>query len=153
IFDTTAEDRHWNGLPLFHVAALGCLTWITGHGATFISDYSWDAGRCLETIERERVTQFYPAYQPIMEAFLSHPRFPDTDLRSLRTFLNTAPPEMLAEFQERLPDAVGMTMYGGTEGGAITTTQIDDPLKDRINTTGRPQPGLEIRVVGEDGTV
>lgn len=153
IFDTTAEDRHWNGLPLFHVAALGCLTWITGHGATFISDYTWDAGRCLETIERERVTQFYPAYQPIMEAFLSHPRFPETDLRSLRTFLNTAPPEMLAAFQERLPDAVGMTMYGGTEGGAITTTQIDDPLEDRINTTGRPQPGLEIRVVGEDGSV
>ncbi len=153
IFDTTPEDRHWNGLPLFHVAALGCLTWITGHGATFISDYTWDAGRCLETIERERVTQFYPAYQPVMEAFLSHPRFPDTDLRSLRTFLNTAPPEMLAAFQERLPDAVGMTMYGGTEGGAITTTQIDDPLEDRINTTGRPQPGLEIRVVGEDGSV
>jgi acyl-CoA synthetase (AMP-forming)/AMP-acid ligase II len=153
IFDTTAEDRHWNGLPLFHVAALGCLTWITGYGATFISDYTWDAGRCLEAIERERVTQFYPAYQPIMEAFLSHPRFPDTDLRSLRTFLNTAPPEMLAVFQERLPDAVGMTMYGGTEGGAITTTQIDDPLEDRINTTGRPQPGLEIRVVGEDGSV
>ena len=153
IFDTTAEDRHWNGLPLFHVAALGCLTWITGHGATFISDYSWEAGRCLEAIERERVTQFYPAYQPIMEAFLSHPRFPDTDLRSLRTFLNTAPPEMLAAFQERLPHAVGMTMYGGTEGGAITTTQIDDPLEDRINTTGRPQPGLELRVVGEDGSV
>ncbi|HTX12825.1 MAG TPA: AMP-binding protein [Solirubrobacteraceae bacterium] len=153
IFDTTAEDRHWNGLPLFHVAALGCLTWITGHGATFISDYTWDAGRCLQAMERERVTQFYPAYQPIMEAFLGHPRFADTDLRSLRTFLNTAPPEMLAGFQERLPDAVGMTMYGGTEGGAVTTTQIDDPLEDRINTTGRPQPGLEIRVVGEDGSV
>jgi fatty-acyl-CoA synthase len=153
IFETTAEDRHWNGLPLFHVAALGCLTWITGHGATFISDYTWDAGRCLDAIERERVTQFYPAYQPIMEAFLSHPRFPDTDLRSLRTFLNTAPPEMLAAFQQRLPDAIGMTMYGGTEGGAITTTQIDDPLEDRINTTGRPQPGLEIRVVGDDGSV
>jgi fatty-acyl-CoA synthase len=153
IFETTAEDRHWNGLPLFHVAALGCLTWITGHGATFISDYTWDAGRCLEAIERERVTQFYPAYQPIMEAFLSHPRFPDTDLRSLRTFLNTAPPEMLAAFQQRLPDAIGMTMYGGTEGGAITTTRIDDPLEDRINTTGRPQPGLEIRVVGDDGSV
>jgi fatty-acyl-CoA synthase len=153
IFATTAEDRHWNGLPLFHVAALGCLTWIIGHSATFISDYAWDAGRCLKAMERERVTQFYPAYQPIMEAFLSHPRFPETDLSALRTFLNTAPPEMLAAFQDRLPHAIGMTMYGGTEGGAVTTTQIDDPLQDRINTTGRPQPGLELRVVGEDGRV
>jgi acyl-CoA synthetase (AMP-forming)/AMP-acid ligase II len=134
IFETTSEDRHWNGLPLFHVAALGCLTWIVGHSASFISDYSWDAGRCLEAIERERVTQFYPAYQPIMEAFLSHPRFGQADLSSLRTFLNTAPPEMLAAFQERLPHAVGMTMYGGTEGGVVTA-------------------GIEVRVVGEDGTV
>ena len=149
IFDTTSEDRHWNGLPLFHVAALGCLTWIIGHSATFISDYSWDAGRCLEAIERERVTQFYPAYQPIMEAFLSHPRFPQADLGSLRTFLNTAPPEMLAAFQERLPHAVGMTMYGGTEGGVVTATYVDDPLEDRLNTSGRPQPGIEVRVVGD----
>ncbi len=152
IFDTTSEDRHWNGLPLFHVAALGCLTWIIGHSATFISDYSWDAGRCLEAIERERVTQFYPAYQPIMEAFLSHPHFPQADLGSLRTFLNTAPPEMLAAFQERLPHAVGMTMYGGTEGGVVTATYVDDPLDDRLNTSGRPQPGIEVRVVGDDGT-
>jgi acyl-CoA synthetase (AMP-forming)/AMP-acid ligase II len=153
MFQTTAADRHWNGLPLFHVAALGCLVWIVGHGATFISDYSWDAGRCLETVERERVTQFYPAYQPIMEAFLSHPRFPETDLSALRTFLNTAPPEMLAAFQERLPHAVGMTMYGGTEGGALTCTLVDDALEDRINTCGRPQPGIEVRVVSEDGQV
>jgi acyl-CoA synthetase (AMP-forming)/AMP-acid ligase II len=151
MFRTTAGDRHWNGLPLFHVAALGCLVWVIGHGATFISDYAWDAGRCLEVMERERVTQFYPAYQPIMEDFLSHPRFPKTDLSSLKTFLNTAPPEMLAVFQERLPHAVGMTMYGGTEGGAVTTTEIDDTPADRIATTGFPQPGLEVRIVDEAG--
>jgi acyl-CoA synthetase (AMP-forming)/AMP-acid ligase II len=88
-----------------------------------------------------------------MEAFLSHPRFPETDLSALRTFLNTAPPEMLAAFQERLPHAVGMTMYGGTEGGALTCTLVDDALEDRINTCGRPQPGIEVRVVSEDGQV
>jgi fatty-acyl-CoA synthase len=151
IFGTTPEDRHWNGLPLFHVAALGCLTWVVGTGATFISDYHWDAGRTLETMERERVTEFYPAYQPIMEAFLSHPRFPGTDLSALRVFLNTAPPEMLAEFQNRLPHAVGLTMYGGTEGGPVTVTRPDDPLEDRLNTSGRCQPGLELRVCDDDG--
>ena len=150
-FQTTAEDRQWNGLPLFHVAALGSLVWIIGHGATFISDYTWDAGRCLETIERERATHFYPAYQPIMEAFLAHPRFAVTDLSSIKLFNNTAPPEMLAAFQARLPHAIGMTMYGGTEGGVVTCVRPDDPLEDRINTSGRPQPGAEIRVVGEDG--
>jgi acyl-CoA synthetase (AMP-forming)/AMP-acid ligase II len=151
VFQTTSADRHWNGLPLFHVAALGAMTGVLGHGATFLSDYHWDPGRTLEVMERERVTEFYPAYQPIMEAFLSHPRFPETDLGALRIFNNTAPPEMLAEFQARLPHAKGLTMYGGTEGGALAVTSPDDPLEDRVNTSGRCQPGIELRIVGEDG--
>ena len=68
IFATTPEDRQWNPLPLFHVAAIGSMTWVIGHGATFISDYTWDAGRALQSMEAERATQFFPAYQPIMEA-------------------------------------------------------------------------------------
>jgi acyl-CoA synthetase (AMP-forming)/AMP-acid ligase II len=150
-FQTTADDRHWNGLPLFHVAALGCLTWTIGHGATFISDYSWDAGRALAAMEAERATEFYPAYQPIMEALLSHPRFEETDLGSLRWVLNTSPPEVLEKFQERLPTALQMTMYGGTEGGAFTVTRLDDAPEDRLRTSGRPHPGVEVRVVDEHG--
>ena len=151
VFGTTSEDRHWNGLPLFHVAALGCLTWIVGHGATFISDYHWDPGRALEALEAERATQFYPAYQPIMEGLISHPRFEQTDLSALRVFLNTSPPEVLEKFQARLPHAIQLTMYGGTEGGPATVTRLDDPLEDRLGTSGRPHPGIEVRVVGEGG--
>ena len=43
IWETTAEDRQWSALPLFHVTALGCVTWVLGTGATFFSDYSFDA--------------------------------------------------------------------------------------------------------------
>jgi acyl-CoA synthetase (AMP-forming)/AMP-acid ligase II len=153
VFGTTPEDRHWNGLPLFHVAALGCLIWIIGHGATFISDYHWDPGRALETLERERATQFFPAYQPIMEDLLAHPRFPEADLSALRVFLITAQPEMLEKFQKRLPHAIELTMYGGTEGGPVTVTRLDDSLEDRMRTSGRPHRGLELRVVDEQGRV
>ena len=44
-------------------------------------------------------------------------------------------------------------MYGGTEGGPVTVTRLDDPLEDRMRTSGHPHPGLELRVVGEDGRV
>jgi fatty-acyl-CoA synthase len=154
IFATTPEDRHWTALPLFHVTALGCLTWVIGHGATFFTDYSVDAGRCLETLERERITEFYPAYQPVMEAVLNHPRFPETDLSSLRVFLNVAPPEVLAKFQARLPHAIQLTTYGGTEAGPVALTRLDDPPEVRLNTCGACQPGMELRVCDEqDGRV
>ena len=44
-------------------------------------------------------------------------------------------------------------MYGGTEGGPVTVTRLDDAYEDRMNTSGHPHPGLELRVVGEDGRV
>ena len=151
VWGTTPEDRHWTALPLYHVTALGCLTWVLGVGATFISDYSWDAGRALRAMEAERATEFYPAYQPVMEDLISHPDFETTDLSSIRTFLNVAPPEVLAKFQERLPHAIQLTTYGGTEGGPVTLVRRDDPLEVRLNTCGRCQPGLELKVVGSDG--
>jgi fatty-acyl-CoA synthase len=153
IFATTPEDKQYNPLPLFHVAALGSMTWTIGHGATFISDYAWDAGRALKAMEAERATQFFPAYQPIMEDFIGHPDFARTDLSALRVILNTCPPEILRKFQERIPQAIELTMYGGTEGGPVTVTRLDDAYEDRMNTSGHPHPGLELRVVGEDGRV
>jgi fatty-acyl-CoA synthase len=151
VWGTQPGDRHWTALPLYHVTALGCLTWVLGVGATFISDYSWDAGRALRAIEAEQATEFYPAYQPVMEDLISHPDFASTDLSRIRTFLNVAPPEVLAKFQDRLPHAIQLTTYGGTEGGPVTLARPDDPLEVRLNTCGRCQPGLELRVVDEDG--
>ena len=151
IWHTTRDDRHYTSLPLFHVTALGCLTWVLATGATFFSDYTFDAARCLQTLEAERITEFYPAYQPVMEGVLAHPHFPDADLTSLRIFQNVAPPEVLAKFQNRLPHAVQLTCYGGTEGGVVTMTRPEDPPEVRLNTCGTPQPGVELRVVDGRG--
>ena len=75
VWGTGPEDRQFTALPLYHVTALGCMTWVLYAGGTFISDYSWDAGRALRLLETEQVTEFYPAYQPVMEDLLSHPDF------------------------------------------------------------------------------
>ena len=149
---STAEDRQWSALPLFHVTALGCVTWTLGCGGTFFSDYFFDAGRAVECLEQERITEFYPAYQPVMEAIIGHPRFASADLSAIRVFCNVAPPEVLARFQRAIPHAVQLTVYGGTEGGVVTTVTLDDPLEVRLNTCGACQPGMELRIV-DDGRV
>jgi len=151
IWETKAEDRVWSALPLFHVTALGTVTWVLGTGATFFSDYSFDATRTLNTLRDEQITQFYPAYQPVTEAVLAHPEFDTSDLSRINTWLNVAPPEVLAKFQKRLPNAVQLTTYGGTEGGCVSLTRRSDPLEVRLNTCGACQPGLELRVVDPFG--
>src|SRR4051794_9934082 len=99
IWGTTADDRMWSALPLFHVTALGIATWILGKGATFYSDYTFDAARTVATLRDEKMTLFYPAYQPVTEAVLAHPDFDKADLSSIHTWANVAPPEVLEKFQ------------------------------------------------------
>jgi acyl-CoA synthetase (AMP-forming)/AMP-acid ligase II len=147
---TTEHDRQWSALPLFHVTALGCLTWTLGRCSTFYSDYFFDPDRTLRTLVDERITEFYPAYQPVMEAIVGHPDFPSADLSAMRVFANVAPPEVLARFQRAIPHAVQLTVYGGTEGGVVTTVTLDDPLEVRLNTCGACQPGMELRIVDVD---
>jgi acyl-CoA synthetase (AMP-forming)/AMP-acid ligase II len=147
IWTTKPDDRLWSALPLFHVTALGTVTWIVGFGATFYSDYSFDADRTVATLRDEKITLFYPAYQPVTEAVLAHPEFDSSDMSNIRVWLNVAPPEVLGKFQNRLPHAVQLTTYGGTEGGCVTLTRADDPLEVRLNTCGSCQPGFELRVV------
>ncbi len=148
-FRTTAADRHWSALPLFHVTALGCLTWVHGNGATFFSDYTVDAGRAVRCLADERITEFYPAYPPVMESIVNHPDFAAADLHAMKAFLNVAPPELLARFQARIPNAVQLTTYGQTEAGCVTVTRMDDPLEARLGTCGTCQPGMELRVADE----
>ncbi len=147
------EDRQLTPLPLFHVTALGCLLWTLSAGGTFHSDFSFDAGRTLLVLEQERITEFFPAYQPIMEAVVAHPRFPDADLSALRMFQNVAPPEVLGRFQRLIPHAVQVSCYGGTEGGVVTMGRPEDPLEVRRDTCGAPQRGVEVRIVDESGAV
>ena len=44
-------------------------------------------------------------------------------------------------------------MYGGTEGGPATVTRLDDAYEDRMHTSGHPHPGIELRVVSDDGQI
>ena len=145
------QDRQLTPLPLFHVTALGCLLWTLSAGGTFFTDFSFDAGRTLEMLEHERITEFFPAYQPIMEAVLAHPSFASADLSALRMFQNVAAPQVLERFQARIPHAVQVSCYGGTEGGVVTMGRPEDPPEVRINTCGAPQRGVELRIVDETG--
>lgn len=140
-------DRFWNPCPLFHIAALGPLIFTLGHGATYVTDTFFDAGRGLRQIAEEGATLLYPIYPPITQALLAHPDFATTDFRAVRVWANVAPVETLRRFQAAIPHAAQITMYGATEGGAVTLGDPDDTPEARLNTCGAPLPGNEIKVI------
>src|SRR5207244_5497962 len=73
-------------MPVTHVAGLtyGLLLPVTSGIAAVLMD-TWDPGRALELMERERVAVMIST--PVfMRTMVDHPRFVDTDTSSLRLF-------------------------------------------------------------------
>jgi fatty-acyl-CoA synthase len=147
-FGTTPDDRFWDPLPLFHIGGLVPMVGCLGIGATYYHAGHFDPTQSLDTLERERITLAYPAFETIWLQVLDHPRFPEADLSAIRLIQNIAIPERLKQMDERLPNASQVSSFGATECSSnLTLPDADDPLEVRINTLGGPVPGMEIKIV------
>lgn len=147
-FLLTAEDSLWDPLPLFHcggiVPMLGCFA----TGATYCHAGFFRAGEALRTIQDERCTVLYPAFETIWRAILDHPDFAGADLGAVRIVQNIATPERLLQFEARLPGARQVSSYGSTESATNLTLPLpDDPIEIRARTLGRAVDGMEIMIV------
>ena len=62
--------------------------------------------------------------------------------------MNVGPEDLLRRYQEAFPFAVQVASYGLSEaGGVVAYCSMDDDLDARVTTSGRPFPGIELRVV------
>jgi fatty-acyl-CoA synthase len=150
-FHTTPDDRFWDPLPLFHIGGivpmLGCL----GLGATYYHAGHFNPDQALDTLEHERITLAYPAFETIWLQVLDHPRFPEADLSAIRLIQNIAIPERLQQMNDRLPTALQVSSFGATECSSnLTLPDPDDPIEVRIKTLGSAVPGMEIKIVDRD---
>jgi fatty-acyl-CoA synthase len=154
-FDLTPDERMWTALPLYHIGgiafAFACFSagTIYCHSGAFAPDVS------LRQLADERCTVAIPAFETIWLMILEHPDFPRTDLSALRLVFNVGVPERLRGMQEKLPNAVQVSGYGSTEATSfLTLGEVTDPLDLRVETTGSPLPGLQVRIrsidTGED---
>jgi fatty-acyl-CoA synthase len=150
-FFLTADDSFWDPLPLFHcgglVPMLGCFS----VGAKYCHAGFFEAQAALRTMEQERCTVLYPAFETIWWAVLDHPDFATTDLRAVRLMQNIATPERLAQFEARMPWARQVSSYGSTECATNLTLSLpDDPYEVRMQTLGRPVDGMEVFIADPD---
>lgn len=146
-------DRRLSPLPFAHVGFM-TKTWdeIAHAITTVITPTPWRAAEALVVMESERVTvaQGVPTQWSLMLALEELDR---TDLSALRiagTGAAPMPASQVAEIRRRLGVPV-IVRFASTETAICTGTRPDDPDDVVANTVGRPVPGVELSLVGDDG--
>ena len=83
-----------------------------------------------------------------------HPSFDEVDTASLRVAgIGAAriPPELVLEMREKLGCPV-VVRYASTESCLATGTRLDDDLATITTTVGRPNGGVELTIVDDEGS-
>src|SRR6185503_17410340 len=84
-------------------------------------------------------------------AQLQDPTFGKRKITTLRTGIMSGSPcpiEVMKQVVERMGAKEITIAYGQTEASpVITQTRCDDPLELRVETVGRPLPGVEVKLI------
>ena len=152
------EDRVCVPVPLYHCfgMVLGNLAAV-GHGACVVyPSEAFDPAKVLEAVERERCTALY-GVPTMFVAALDHPDFRNFDYSSLRTGIMGGAP-CPVEVMRRVEQDMGleeMTIaYGMTETSPVSfQSATDDPTLCRVETVGRVQPHVEVKIVDLKGRI
>ena len=151
----TPQDVILNYLPLFHAFGYseGALTSMLT-GAKQVVTPTFDPSACLDLVEREGVTLmhgFDTHMQDLSDAQERQPR----DLSTLRTGLFAAGMQSAVPICRRgarlLKPFKALSGYGMTEvwiGAALGA--LDDSESRRIESSGYPAPGYDMRIVDPD---
>src|SRR6185437_1188107 len=148
-------DRYLVVLPFFHSFGYkaGMLTSIMV-GATIFPLAVFDAAAVLERVPRDRITVL-PGPPSLYQTLLARDDLARHDLSSLRLAVTGAaviPVELVHRMRRELGFQTVITGYGLTEAtGIATMCRFDDDPETIAGTSGRAIPGVEVRVVGEDG--
>jgi acyl-CoA synthetase (AMP-forming)/AMP-acid ligase II len=148
-------DRYLLVYPLFHTAGLksGVLAAVLT-GATIVPEPRFDVPTVLQRIADERITML-PGPPTVFQMILNDPNLAAYDLSSLRLSVTGAavvPVEVVRRMREELRFENVVTGYGLTETtGTVSMCRHDDPPGIIARTVGRPIPGVEVRVVDDDG--
>jgi acyl-CoA synthetase (AMP-forming)/AMP-acid ligase II len=148
-YELGPEDVWWCPLPLFHLA--GLLPLLAGllAGSRVASMTDFEPGAALRQLVEERATFHFGVFPAINQALLDEPGFAEADLSSIR-YVNAQPgsPALERALAEAYRHARLLNAYGCTElGGIVSLTDPRDPGDVWPRTSGRPWPGIEVRVV------
>ncbi len=150
-----SENRALNYFPINHV---GCLidisTPVLVAGGTTVFMESFDPLDALRLMQDERLT-IWGSVPTVFQLMLSLPNLAKFDLSSIELIIwegAAMPAEMIPALKQICPRMA--TNYGMTETtSAITIVEPTDDEDVLANTVGSPVPGVDVRLIKEDGSV
>ena len=146
------HDRVCIPVPFYHCfgCVLGTMCAVVHGAAMIVPGESFQAAATLDAIERERATAIY-GVPTMFIAQLQDESFQGRDLSSLRSGIMAGSPcpiEVMRQVIDRMGAREMTIAYGQTEASpVITQTRVDDPLVLRVESVGRPLPGVEVKLV------
>ncbi len=138
------------------LAHLGPTTKLAGNlkkgGTQHLTQKPWKAADALRMVAELKVAALggVPTQIALM---LRDPAFDGTDLSSVRAVViggGPATPALVREARARIGAPLAVR-YSCTEAGIGCGTAFSDPDEDAEVSVGRPQPGVRLSIVGEDG--
>lgn len=141
------QDIVFGALPFYHVGGLvNVILMCLVFGASVCSLQVWDPVAAMMMIEHEKCTVFTGMDTMFVDT-MDHKNFDNYDLGSLRVASAPALPEFMKMLHERLGVEVA-NIYGLSETSPnISYGDLKDPIAKRISAIGKPQPGVEVKIV------
>jgi fatty-acyl-CoA synthase len=149
--DLSTADRMLIHVPMFHCFGMVLsMTAAMTHGATLCPIPYFSPKKSLECINKEKIT-CCNGVPTMFIAMLEHQDFSKTDFSHMRTGIMAGSPCPVKVMQD-VVDKMNMSeitiVFGQTESSpGCTQSRTDDPLDIRVNTVGRPLPGVECKIV------
>ncbi len=145
------EDIWLIMVPLSHTTALVNAFYSSViRGSCQVLLETWNVEEAMQEITRHRVT--LPIGVPTMPIMmLQRPDFDRYDFSSVRAMVLAGAP-LPIEVARQIIQKMGCyvtSAYGMTETAMSNITRLDDPVEVVCETVGRPQPGMEHKVVDE----
>ncbi len=145
------EDKICLPVPLFH--CFGCVLGVlaaVSHGSSLVVLEEFNPLFVMTSVHSERCTALY-GVPTMFIALLEHSMFSRFDYSSLRTGImagSPCPVRVMREVMDKMNMREITICYGLTEASPVMTqTRRDDPIEKRVETVGRPLPGIEVKVV------
>ena len=151
----THKDRVMVVLPFHYVYGKSLLnTHVAVGGSVVIENSFLFPQKALNTLEESKATGL-SGVPSTFAILLNRSNFAERDFRNLR-YVTQAGGAMAPELQRRLIDALPgkriYIMYGATEASARLAYLSPSDLSRKIGSIGKAIPGVELRVLLEDGT-
>lgn len=155
LMGTTPEDRCLIPIPIYHVTGLiALLVQFVYVGATTYLHRRFDARRVLEAVRDDEITYLHGSPTSFAELLPLRPEFPE--LPSVRAMLSGSsyePLPAMRAFHDWMPTATFQVVYGMTETASPALLfPLDSPTSVYAGATGKPVPGVDAKIVDEDGS-